>query len=149
MDDMTGLELSPRKIEYIKYLFEKGDNVRTTEISAHMEVDPSTITKAINELASSGYVNHVPYRGFSLTEKGEEYAHFLLRRHRILSLMLNHYGLTAEESCAEVARFEAYVSKKAINTICDSMGHPTFGVCGRIEHDSCNLKHNHHEPHEG
>ncbi|MGM0771213.1 MAG: metal-dependent transcriptional regulator [Halobacteriota archaeon] len=147
MEDITGLELPPRKIEYIKYLFEKGGNIRTNEISGHMNVDPSTITKAINELALSGYVNHVPYRGFSLTEKGEEYAHFLLRRHRILSLMLKHYGLTAEESCSEVARFEAYVSKKAINKICDSMGHPTFGVCGRIEHDSCNIHHEQREAH--
>jgi Mn-dependent DtxR family transcriptional regulator len=53
MDDITGLELSPRKIEYLKYLFERSDNVRTNEISTHMNVDPSTITKAINELASS------------------------------------------------------------------------------------------------
>ena len=144
MENITGLELAPKKIEYLKFLLEKGDNVRTTDISNHMKVDPSTTTKAINELDSTGYVKHIPYRGVSLTEKGKEYTHFLLRRHRILSLMLNHYGLTPEESCKEVARFEGFVSKDAIDTICNSMGHPAFGVCGRIEHDGCGLDHEDH-----
>ncbi len=139
MDDITGLELSPRKIKYLKFLLEKDDTVRTTDISGHLGVDPSTSTKTINELSASGYVNHIPYKGVTLTEKGRTYAHFLVRRHRILSLMLNHYGLSPEEACREVARFEGFVSKETIDRICSSMGHPTMGVCGKIEHLTCGL----------
>ncbi len=139
MDDITGLELSPRKIKYLKFLLEKDSTVRTTDISRHLGVDPSTSTKTINELSTSGYVNHVPYKGVTLTEKGRTYAHFLIRRHRILSLMFNHYGLTPEQACQEVARFEGFVSKETIDRICSSMGHPTMGICGKIEHLTCGL----------
>jgi Mn-dependent DtxR family transcriptional regulator len=137
MQDITGLELSPRKIEYLKYLLEKGYRVRTTEISSKLKVDPSTTTKTLNDLSGSGYVDHIPYRGVSLTKKGREYAEFLVKRHRILSLMLSHFGINADEACEEVSRFEGHVSKNLIDNICASMGHPTMSNCGEIKHDTC------------
>ena len=139
MQEITGLELSPKKVEYLKFLLKKGDLVKTTDISTELNVDPSTTTKTINDLSGSGYVDHVPYRGVRLTEVGREFAEFFVNRHNILSLMLSHYGLSSEDACAEVSRFEAFVSKEAIDIICGAMGHPTISVCGRIKHSSCNL----------
>ncbi|WP_094226838.1 metal-dependent transcriptional regulator [Methanolobus psychrotolerans] len=138
MQEITGLELSPKKVEYLKFLLKKGDLVKTTDISSELKVDPSTSTKTINDLSDSGYVNHVPYRGVRLTEKGRAFAEFFVNRHNILSLMLSHYGLSSEEACAEVSRFESFVSKSAIDKVCGAMGHPTVSVCGRIKHGSCN-----------
>ncbi|SFM41390.1 metal-dependent transcriptional regulator [Methanolobus profundi] len=137
MQEITGLELSPKKVEYLKFLLKKGDLVKTTDISNELHVDPSTTTKTITDLSESGYVDHVPYRGVRLTATGREYAEFFVNRHNILSLMLSHYGLSSEEACSEVSRFEAFVSKSAIDRICGSMGHPTVGVCGKIKHSSC------------
>ncbi|MDY0388134.1 MAG: metal-dependent transcriptional regulator [Methanolobus sp.] len=137
MQEITGLELSPKKVEYLKLLLKKGDLVKTTDISRELNVDPSTSTKTINDLSESGYVDHVPYRGVRLTEKGRLHAEFFVNRHNILSLMFTHYGLSSEESCAEVSRFESLISKAAIDKVCDAMGHPTVGVCGRIKHISC------------
>lgn len=135
--EFTGLELSPRKVDYLKFILEKGGTVKTTEISSSLRVDPSTTTKTLNELAAAGYLDHVPYRGVDLTELGKAYAEFLTRRHRILSLLLTHYGLSSEEACDEVSRFEALVSKEAVDKICVSMGHPMIGVCGIISHEKC------------
>lgn len=142
--EFTGLELSPRKVDYLKFIFERGGTVKTTEISSSLQVDPSTTSKTLNELAAAGYLNHVPYRGVTLTEIGEEYAEFLVRRHRILSLLLTHYGLSSEEACDEVSRFESFVSRDAVNKICNSMGHPMFGVCGIISHEKCFHEEHHH-----
>ena len=47
MTHNDGPELSPKKSEYLKYIFEKGSSVRTMDISDHFHLDPSTITKAI------------------------------------------------------------------------------------------------------
>ncbi|MCS3923691.1 metal-dependent transcriptional regulator [Methanosalsum natronophilum] len=135
---ITGLELSPRKIEYLKYLLNQDGSVKTNQISNHFGVDPSTITKTIIELSNEGYLKHIPYRGVQLTDKGQEYAKFLVKRHRILSLMFSHYGIDKDEACTEVARFESKVSKKVIDQICDSMGHPTISACGKISHAECN-----------
>ncbi|MDW7731177.1 MAG: metal-dependent transcriptional regulator [Methanolobus sp.] len=139
MQEITGLELSPKKVEYLKFLFKKGGLVRTTDLSSQLGVDPSTSTKTISDLAQTGYVEHIPYRGVRLTEGGHAYAEFLVNRHNILSLMLSHYGLSPEDACEEVSRFESFVSKSAVDTICSSMGHPTVGVCGKIKHISCGI----------
>ncbi|MDQ1254539.1 MAG: DtxR family transcriptional regulator, Mn-dependent transcriptional regulator [Euryarchaeota archaeon] len=142
--EFTGLEHTPRKVVYLKFILEKGGVVKTTEISTNLQVDPSTTSKTINELALAGYLNHVPYRGVDLTELGQEYAEFLVRRHRILSLLLTHYGLSSEGACDEVSRFEAFVSRETVDKICSSMGHPMFGVCGEINHEKCFNEGHHH-----
>lgn len=142
--EFTGLELSPRKVDYLKFILEKGGTVKTTEISSALQVDPSTTSKTLNELAAAGYLNHVPYRGVHLTEVGKAYAEFLVRRHRIMSLLLTHYGLSSEEACDEVSRLESFVSRDAVDKICKSMGHPMFGVCGVISHEKCSHEEHHH-----
>lgn len=142
-EKITGLELSPRKVSYLKFLLEKGETVRTTEISEEFDVDPSTVTKLVAELADEGYIDHIPYRGVKLTAYGKTYAAFCLKRHQILGLMFSHYGLTPEESCDETSRIETFVSKKAIDRMCSSMGHPSVSCCVKsgdaqqIRHDSC------------
>ncbi len=144
LPEFTGLELSPRKVDYLKFILGKGETVKTTEISSNLQVDPSTTSKTLNELAVAGYLNHIPYRGVDLTELGKAYTEFLIRRHRILSLLLTHYGLSSEEACNEVSRFEAFVSKDTIDKICSSMGHPMFSVCGEISHTKCLHEEHHH-----
>lgn len=135
MEDQAGLELSPRKVEYLKYVYEKGRTVKTNELASHFSVDPSTVTKSILELAESGYLSHAPYRGVTLTDSGTMYAKFLVKRHRILSLILVRNGLSENRACEEVNRFESFVSRNAIDMMCCAMGHPQFGVCGTITHD--------------
>jgi Mn-dependent DtxR family transcriptional regulator len=135
MEPGCGLELSARKVEYLKYLFGRGGTVKTNEIASEFQVDPSTITKTLAELTGTGYITYTPYHGVCLTEEGRRHSDFLIKRHRILSLILVHYGLSGEQACREVSRFESLVTKDAIDTICRAMGHPRQGVCGEITHD--------------
>jgi Mn-dependent DtxR family transcriptional regulator len=135
MDMASGLELPRRKVEYLKYMGEQKGPVKTNEIASQFGVDPSTITKTLTELAASGLVIHTPYHGVTLSDPGRLYTAFLVKRHRILSLMLTHFGLSHEQACIEVSRFESLVSKDAVDHICRSMGHPDQGVCGKITHD--------------
>jgi DtxR family Mn-dependent transcriptional regulator len=137
MENSGDFSISPRKSIYLKFILENGGEARTTGISTSFKIDPSTVTKTIHEMAAMGLISHEPYGGIRLTEKGQKYAEFLVRRHRILGLVLSHYGLSSEDACREAARFESYVSKEVIDTICCSMGHPIMGVCGKISHDPC------------
>ncbi|MEN6396365.1 MAG: metal-dependent transcriptional regulator [Methanoregula sp.] len=131
-----GCELSPRKVMYLKYISGKGGRVRTTDLAKQFSVDPSTITKTIAELSETGLISHEPYKGICLSDDGKRYTEFLIKRHRILSLMLTHYGFSHEQACTEASKFESHVSKEAIDRICAAMGHPGHGVCGEITHDS-------------
>jgi len=135
MEPECGLALSARKVEYLKFILKTGGTVRTNEIASAFSVDPSTITKTLAEITAAGYITHVPYRGVTLTDAGKIHAEFLVKRHRILSLMLARNGLSTEEACREASRFESQVSKQAIDRICHFMGHPRQGVCGEITHD--------------
>ncbi|PKL69265.1 MAG: metal-dependent transcriptional regulator [Methanomicrobiales archaeon HGW-Methanomicrobiales-1] len=135
MEPERGLALSARKVDYLKFILKTGGTVRTNEIASAFSVDPSTITKTLAEIAAAGYITHTPYHGVSLTDFGKHHAEFLVKRHRILSLMLARNGLPPQEACHEAARFESHVSKKAIDRICHFMGHPRQGVCGEIMHD--------------
>ena len=138
MSTDAGFELSPRKVEYIKFINGKSGPVKTNTIAAGFGVDPSTITKTLVELANEGLLVYAPYHGVSLSEKGKIIAQFLIKRHRILALALTHFGLSHEQACLEASRFESYVSKDAIDQMCRAMGHPKKGVCGDITHDdSC------------
>jgi Mn-dependent DtxR family transcriptional regulator len=135
MEDSGIPEISRRKVEYLKFLREHGDTARIGELAAAFSVDPSTVSKAVQDLAATDLVAHLPYGGVSLTPAGQEFAEYLLRRHRILGLILTHYGLDRDEACREAQRFECYVSREAIDRMCRSLGHPTRGICGAISHD--------------
>ncbi|MDD1653653.1 MAG: metal-dependent transcriptional regulator [Methanomicrobiales archaeon] len=136
MQEIDGLELPPGKTRYLVSLFRRGGSAKVGELSEEFGVDPSTVTKSIADLTARGYLSHRPYGGVELTEEGMEYARFLLRRHRILGLLLSHFGFSAEDACREASRFEDYVSRDAVDRICTSMGHPVMGICGEIIRDS-------------
>ena len=131
----TGLELSPKKVAYIKFINGKTGPVKTNDIASGFGVDPSTITKTMTELADEKFLDYIPYHGVTLSEKGKRTAEFLVKRHRILALALTHFGLSHDQACLEVSRFESLVSKNAIDQMCKSMGHPNKGICGEITHD--------------
>ncbi|KUG20953.1 MAG: metal-dependent transcriptional regulator [Methanomicrobiaceae archaeon] len=137
MRGVDGLELSAKRAEYLKYIFNQGDVVRTTDISTHFSVAPSTVTKTLEDLARSGFVEHSPYHGVRISRRGREYARFLIRRHRLLALMLSRHGLSPDAACREARSFEWYVNKSVVDSICASLGHPVMSVCGPIEHDTC------------
>jgi len=138
MKEGAGFELSPKKVEYIKFINGKNGPVKTNNIAAGFGVDPSTITKTLVELADEGLLVYIPYHGVSLSAKGKITAQFLVKRHRILALALTHFGLSHDQACFEVSRFESFVSKDAIDQMCRAMGHPKQGVCWDITHDdSC------------
>ncbi|MEN6610752.1 MAG: metal-dependent transcriptional regulator [Methanoregulaceae archaeon] len=132
MQKFDGLELPPRKVAYLRFILERREQATTSDISRSFDVDPSTITKTLGELSRDGYLLHTPYKRVSLTPEGKIYADFLIRRHRILSLILTHYGISPEKACDEVSRFESFVSKEAVDSMCRSLGHPVLGVCGTI-----------------
>jgi Mn-dependent DtxR family transcriptional regulator len=139
METQEGLGLPARKVEYLKFIYETGGKVKTNRIAARFGVDPSTVTKAIDDLARAGLLVHEPYHGVIFSEEGRRCAEFLVKRHRILALVLTRFGLSSEEACREVSRFESLVSRGTVDRICRAMGHPSQGICGEITHGTCGL----------
>ena len=133
-------ELSPRSVAYLKFIYTHDGHVRTGDLAAAFGVDPSTTTRAVQELTKNGFLVHVPYRRITLTAEGQRAAEFCVRRHRILSLLLTRHGLAGPNACREAARFESHVAPGVVDAICCSLGHPMVGFCGRISHERCMIE---------
>lgn len=54
---------------------------RAKDISQRMDVNMSSVTGALRALADKGLVNYAPYEYVTLTERGEEVAREVLRKH--------------------------------------------------------------------
>lgn len=133
-------ELSPRSVAYLKFIYTHDGHARTGDLATAFGVDPSTTTRAVQELTKNGFLVHVPYRGVTLTPEGWKAAEFCIRRHRILSLLLTRHGLAGPAACREAARFESHVTPSVVDAICSSLGHPMVGFCGRISHEGCMIE---------
>ena len=79
--------------EYLETLYdfnEKNPNerVRNGDLAKYLGVSPASATEMIQRLAKNGYVDYVPYKGASLTEKGLEHGMMMKRRHRLAEVLL-------------------------------------------------------------
>jgi len=112
--------------DYLKSLWKLGPkNVGTQELADNLDVTPASATKMIQRLTERGLVDHIPYRGASLTKKGELEALSVVRRHRLLETFLSQtLGLGREQLHDEAEKLEHALSKNLENAIADYLGNP-------------------------
>ena len=130
---------------YLKSIWQLGPNdVATLDLAQHLDVAPASATKMIQRLTEKGLVNHIPYRGASLTSEGERRALSVVRRHRLLETFLAQtLDLGSEQLHDEAERLEHALSndlEKAISNYLgnperDPHGHPIPGPNGELPVD--------------
>jgi len=64
--------------------------VRTGDLAESLRVTPASTTEMVQRLASKGYLEYIPYKGSTLTEKGLIYGKKMKRRHRLAEVLLQH-----------------------------------------------------------
>lgn len=106
-------------IEQIYYLMEKKGFVTVTDIAEELEVHPSSVTKMIQKLDRSNFVDYEKYRGFVLTAKGKEVGKRLLYRHDLLEEFLEIIGVDEENIYNDVEGIEHHLSWNSIDRIND------------------------------
>ena len=113
--------------DYLKSLWKLGPkDVGTQELADNLNVTPASATKMILRLTEKGLVDHIPYKGASLTKKGELDALSVVRRHRLLETFLSQtLGLGREQLHEEAEKLEHALSKNLENAIAEYLGHPT------------------------
>jgi len=111
---------------YLKSIWQLGSNdVATLDIAQHLNVAPASVTKMIQRLTERGLVNHIPYRGASLTSEGERRALSVVRRHRLLETFLAQtLDLGSEQLHDEAERLEHALSNDLEKAIADYLGNP-------------------------
>jgi Mn-dependent DtxR family transcriptional regulator len=103
--------------EYLEAIYEltsaSGGMVRPIDVSRALNVKPSTVNKVLRRLKSMGYINYVPYKVLSLTERGEEAVSRLKRRHDSLSAALQSLGMDPLTAEVEAERMEHSLSEES------------------------------------
>lgn len=62
--------------------------ISTSALAEVMHVSAPAVTRMVQRLKEAGYLEHEPYRGISLTPKGEREALMNIRRHRLVEVFL-------------------------------------------------------------
>jgi DtxR family transcriptional regulator, Mn-dependent transcriptional regulator len=119
---------------YLRELYKLGQNdtrVSVTALARAQHVSPASASAMVKKLAALRLVEHAPYRGISLTAKGERVALEVIRHHRLLELYLAEtLGVAVDEVHDEADRLEHAISEELEARIDRALGFPTHDPHG-------------------
>ena len=108
-----------------------GDAVSTNDLAARLDVTPASASSMVRKLADLGLVDHLPYRGVSLTEEGQRVALEVLRHHRLLETYLaEHLDVPWDRVHEEAEALEHVISEDLEARIAAKLGDPTHDPHG-------------------
>ncbi len=116
--------------QYIKIIYTQREHlgegvVPMKRLSEAMGVTPGTATTMVKHLDEVELVRYQPRQGVLLTEKGENLALRMLRRHRLIETFLEQVlGYDWSEVHADAERLEHAVSDRFIDKLEDYLGYP-------------------------
>jgi DtxR family Mn-dependent transcriptional regulator len=102
-------ESSEEYLEALYRLKERGERTTTTKVAKELGVAPSSATLMLKKLARKGYLKHHPYRGVTLTRKGERVGGSILRKHRVMERFLGTLGLSPFKAHRRACELEHHI----------------------------------------
>ena len=91
--------------------------VRDSDVAEQLDIRPASVSLMIKRLAELGYLNHVPYRGFTLTPLGEKLAARVKERHETLTEFFELLGLPPSAMQRDVEGIEHHVSSDTLRAL--------------------------------
>lgn len=106
--------------------YQDGDPyISTSDLAKVMHVSAPAVTRMVGRLKESGYLEHEPYKGISLTPKGEREALMNIRRHRLVERFLTDVMKFGWHECHDDADdLGAAVSDVVVERMAIMAGHP-------------------------
>jgi len=114
--------------DYLRALYilsRNGEPIATNEIADHFKIAPASVTEMLKKLAKDGYVEHSPYHGANLTNKGFQIAEKITRKHRLLERFLHDVlRIRKDKVHLEACEMEHALSDEAEESLCRLLNHP-------------------------
>ena len=108
-----------------------GEPVTTNDLAARLGVTAASASSMAKRLAEMDLVDHVPYRGVTLTDAGQRVALEVMRHHRLLELYLaEHLGVPWDQVHQEAEALEHHISEDLEARIAEKLGNPTHDPHG-------------------
>jgi DtxR family Mn-dependent transcriptional regulator len=119
---------TPAAEDYLKAIYllsVEGERVSNSAIAERLGIAAASVTEMLKRLGEAGLVEHVPYRGVTLTPEGAEMAVRMIRRHRVLeSFLVEQLGYTWDQVHDEAERLEHAASDELIDRMARVLGEP-------------------------
>jgi DtxR family Mn-dependent transcriptional regulator len=134
MPKRSTLELSHSVEDYLKAIYqltEHGESATTTGIAEALNIAAPSVTGMVKRLAEAGLLEHLPYKGVTLTGDGRRAALRMLRRHRLIeAYLVQRLGYSWDNVHDEAERLEHAVSEGLIERMSRALGDPHFDPHG-------------------
>lgn len=118
-------------IKAIYGLQQLAPSASTMAIAGRLRTKASSVTDMLKKLSTKGLVEHAPYHGARLTERGRRQALMLVRRHRLWeTFLVERLGFGWDEVHAVAEQLEHVGCEKLIERLDDHLGRPTFDPHG-------------------
>jgi DtxR family Mn-dependent transcriptional regulator len=129
---MSAMSIRTRSMEspemYLKSIYQLGASDRPVPISTlaeHLGISPVSATEMIHRMVERKLVEHVPYKGVHLTERGTEDALAVIRRHRLWERFLtDRLGIPWEKAHDAACQLEHSVGSEVTELLAADLGDP-------------------------
>ena len=116
--DIVSDRISPSREDYLEAIFwlarEQG-TARSRDIAARLSVTRPSVTTALRQLGSDGFVDYTPYSAVTLTGKGLRIAQSVVRRHAVLEDFLRRIlGIEAAKADSLACVIEHSIDEETI-----------------------------------
>ncbi len=127
--------LTISKENYLKTIYHKkrldGKPVSASSIAEELNISNAAISEMAKKLSSEGLLDYTKYKGMVLTNKGEQQALKVVRKHRLWELFLiDVLGLSWSEVHDEAEKLEHQTSEYLIDKIDEYLNFPEFDPHG-------------------
>ena len=104
-------------LEIISELVDLKGYATTLDISRYMNVSPPSVTKMLQKLDESGYLEYEKYHGINLTEKGKQTANTIRQKHGILLDFFEILGVGIDIANQDIEGIEHHLNPKTIRQL--------------------------------
>lgn len=121
--------------DYVKAIYSltrrRDQGASTTDLAERLDHTPGSVSTMLRRLDESGLVDHVPYRGVTLTEEGERLALSVVRRHRLLeAFLVSSLDIPWDEVHDYAEELEHAAPDELIEAIARKLGDPSVDPHG-------------------
>ena len=104
-------------LEVVYDLIQEKGYARSSDIAERLAVKSPSVTRMLRKLSDMGLIVYERYRGLTLTDKGEEIARFIQRKHVTIVRFLRILGIEEKTAKLDAEGIEHHVHKVTLNRI--------------------------------
>lgn len=128
MTKYAAADLTRSVEDYLKAIYtlsSAGQPATTTGIAEALDLAAPSVSGMVKRLAEAGLLEHLPYKGVTLTGDGRRAALRMLRRHRLIeAYFVKFLGYSWDTVHDEAERLEHAVSDDLIDRMARALGNP-------------------------